>query len=234
MRSSSSSMPIPCLAEVRTAWSAGMPTTCSICSRAALRLGRGQVDLVDHRHDRQVVVHREIGVGECLRLDALGRVHDEDRPLAGRERARHLVGEVHVPGRVDQVQDVVLAVARPVAEGHRPRLDRDAALLLELHVVEHLLVHLARGDRAADLQDPVRERRLAVVDVRDDGEVADEAGIGHERTGDDMRGGGAPAARLGSSRAASATAPRHRPGPGLLRGGSGETPPTRSWRRCRS
>ena len=34
MRSSSSSIPIPCLAEVRTASPAGMPTTCSICSLA--------------------------------------------------------------------------------------------------------------------------------------------------------------------------------------------------------
>ena len=32
--SSSSSIPIPCFAEVRTALPAGMPTTCSICSRA--------------------------------------------------------------------------------------------------------------------------------------------------------------------------------------------------------
>jgi hypothetical protein len=34
IRSRSSSIPIPILAEVRTASPAGMPTTCSICSRA--------------------------------------------------------------------------------------------------------------------------------------------------------------------------------------------------------
>ena len=55
------------------------------------------------------------------------------------------------------------------------RLDRDAALALEVHRVEHLRFHLARLQRAGDLEEAVGERRLAVVDVRDDREVADEA-----------------------------------------------------------
>jgi hypothetical protein len=53
------------------------------------------------------------------------------------------------------------------------RLDRDAPLALELHRVEELLAHLAGIDRAGDLEDPVRECRLAMVDVGDDREVAD-------------------------------------------------------------
>src|SRR5207253_688544 len=53
------------------------------------------------------------------------------------------------------------------------RLDRDAALALELHRVEHLLPHLAARDGVRQLEDPVGQRRLAVIDVRDDREVAD-------------------------------------------------------------
>jgi hypothetical protein len=124
-------------------------------------------------------VDREVGVGERLRLDPLGRVHDEDGSFAGGERARHLVGEVHVTRRVDQVERVVFSVLRLVLQRHGPRLDRDAALLLELHVVEHLLVHVARGDRPAALEDPVREGRLPVINVGDDREVADELRVAH-------------------------------------------------------
>ena len=51
-------------------------------------------------------------------------------------------------------------------------LDRDAALALELHGVEQLLAHVPLGDGAGQLEDAVGERRLAVVDVRDDREVA--------------------------------------------------------------
>ena len=78
----------------------------------ALRLGGGQVDLVEDRHDLVVVVDRLVDVGERLRLDALARVDDEQRALAGGERAVHLVGEIDMAGRVDEVELVVLAVPR--------------------------------------------------------------------------------------------------------------------------
>ena len=50
-----------------------------------VRLGGGQVDLVQHRHDLVVVVDRLVDVGQGLRLDALARVHHQDRALAGRQ-----------------------------------------------------------------------------------------------------------------------------------------------------
>ena len=66
-----------------------------------LGVGGGQVDLVDDGQDLQIVFQGEIDVRERLRLDALRRVHDEDRTLARGERARDLIGEVHVSRRVD-------------------------------------------------------------------------------------------------------------------------------------
>ncbi len=53
------------------------------------------------------------------------------------------------------------------------RLDGDAPLPLDVHGVEVLLAHEPGVDGAGDLEDAVRQRRLAVVDVADDGEVAD-------------------------------------------------------------
>src|SRR5206468_7840150 len=105
---------------------------------------------------------------EGLRLRALRRVDDEQRSLARLQRPRHLVREVHVPRRVDQVQLVALPVH---ADGLG--LDRDPALALEIHRVEHLLAHLPLRHGVRQLEDAVGERRLAVVDVRDDREVAD-------------------------------------------------------------
>ena len=105
---------------------------------------RRQVDLVEHRDDLEVVLDRQVGVGHRLRLDALGGVDDQHGALAGRQAARHLVGEVDVAGRVDQVELVALSVARVVHDAHRLRLDRDAALALEVHLVEELLLHVAR------------------------------------------------------------------------------------------
>ena len=140
-----------------------------------LGLGRRQVDLVEDRHDLVIVVERLIDVGQRLRLDALGGVDHQERALAGGERAVHLVGEVDVAGRVDQVEDVVFAVARLVIEPHGLRLDGDAALALDVHGIEHLLLHLALLQPAGELDQPVGEGRLAVVDMGDDGEIADVA-----------------------------------------------------------
>ena len=78
-------------------------------------------------------------------------------------------------GRVDEVEDVVLAVLGAVVEAHGLRLDGDAALALDVHRIEHLLLHLALGQAAGHLDQPVGQRRLAVVDMGDDGEVADVA-----------------------------------------------------------
>ena len=80
-------------------------------------LGRRQVDLVEDRDDRQALAQGEVDVGQRLGLDALGRVDDEDRALAGLQAAADLVGEVDVAGRVDQVQAVDQAVAAPCTRG---------------------------------------------------------------------------------------------------------------------
>ena len=69
-------------------------------------------------------------------------------------------------------------VARPrrrVVQPHRVGLDRDPALALEIHRVEHLRFHLARLEGAGELEEAISQRRLAVVDVGDDRKIADEA-----------------------------------------------------------
>ena len=145
-----------------------------------VRVGARQVHLVEHRDQLEAGVDRRVGVGDRLRLHALRGVDDQQRALAGGEAARHLVGEVDVPGRVDQVQVVGLAVGGLVVDPHGLGLDGDPALALEVHRVEHLRHVRARIDRAGQLEDAVGERRLAVIDVGDDREVADAV---HGRTG---------------------------------------------------
>ena len=68
----------------------------------------------------------------------------------------------------------------------RLRLDGDAALALDRIGVEHLGFHLARLEAAADLDDAVGKRGLAVVDVGDDGKVADVLHGGGTRPSGDV------------------------------------------------
>ena len=138
-----------------------------------LHVGAGEVHLVEDGHDLEVRVHREVGVRHGLRLHALRGVHHEERALAGAHRTAHLVGEVHVAGRVEEVEEVGLTILGVVLHRHRMALDRDAALALEVHGVEGLLLQLARADGVRELEDAVRQRGLAMVHMRDDAEVAD-------------------------------------------------------------
>jgi hypothetical protein len=103
-----------------------------------------------------------------LGLDALSGVDDEHDPLAGREGPAHLVAEVDVARRVDQVEDVALPV-----HPHVLGLDRDPALAFQVHRVEVLLAHLAGVDGPGELEDAIRKGGLPVIDVGDDAEVPD-------------------------------------------------------------
>ena len=111
-------------------------------------------------------------IRQALSLEALRGVDQQDRSLAGGQAPRDLVGEVDVAGRVDEVQ-LELSPVPVVRQSHGLSLDGDPALPLELHAVEVLLAHLPFGHCVRDVEESIRERRLAVVDVRDDAEIAD-------------------------------------------------------------
>ncbi len=160
----------PVLAEISTA---SEPDHVLDLLADALGLGGRQVDLVQDRHDLVAGVERLVDVGERLRLDALAGVDDEQRSLAGRQRARHLIGEVHMAGCVHQVQDVGAAILGHVIEPHRLGLDGDAALAFDVHGIEHLFAHVAQRHCAGMLDQPVSQRRLAMIDMRHNGKIAD-------------------------------------------------------------
>ena len=63
-----------------------------------------------------------------------------------------------------------------------PQLTAQAALTLQLHGVEDLVLHLALVHGVALLEQAVCQRGFAVVDVRDNGKIPDMVQIGHGAT----------------------------------------------------
>ena len=136
----------------------------------AEEVGAGAVHLVDVGDARDAVLVGLAPDGLRLRLDAGDGVEDGDRAVEDAQRALDLDREVDVAGRVDDVDAVVLPLARGRGGG-----DRDAALLLLLHPVHDgsALVDLAHLVRAAGVvEDALGRRRLTGVDVRHDPDVA--------------------------------------------------------------
>ena len=129
----------------------------------------GAVELVDEAEARHAVAVRLAPDRLRLGLDASHAIEDDDRAIQHAQAALDLHGEVHVPGRIDDVEAMVV----PEARRSRGR-DGDAPLLLLGHPVH-------RGRALVDLtdlvdlvrveQDPFGDGRLAGVDMRDDADV---------------------------------------------------------------
>jgi hypothetical protein len=122
------------------------------------RIRRGQVDLVDDRQDFQSLFQRGVTIGDALRFDALRRIHHQQRTLAGGQRTRHFVREIDVARRVDEIQLIDLATGRFERQCHALGLDRDAALALQIHGIEHLRLHFPILQAAALLDEPIGQR----------------------------------------------------------------------------
>ena len=110
--SSTSGTPWPVFALISSASVASSPTAPSIISLVRSMSALGKIDLVDDRNDLQPVVDGHVGIGQRLRLDTLRSIDHQQRAFARGQRARNFVAEVHVPGRVDQVELIGLAVLR--------------------------------------------------------------------------------------------------------------------------
>src|SRR4051812_40788294 len=77
------------------------------------------------------------------------------------------------------MQVIGFAIAGLVEDARGACLDRDPALALEVHRIEHLGAHCPRVDGMGQFEDAVSERGLAMINVGNDREVADMALIGH-------------------------------------------------------
>ena len=204
-RSRMSSIPMPVFAEHGMASVASIPITSDFFGRG-FGVGAPQVHLVQDRNHLDAEIDRRVAVGDRLRFDALRRVDDEKRPFAGGERTAHFIGKVHVPRGVDEVELVRLAVLGLVLERRGLRLDRDAAFALEVHAVQNLGAHFTVGEPAAALNQAVGERRFAVVDVGDDGKIAD---ILHRHESVERDGGRGEKARRAEGKGTARRRPAH-------------------------
>ena len=143
---------------------------------AAQEVGAGAIHLVDERDARHLVAVHLAPHGLGLRLHAGDRAEHCDGAVEHAQAALHFDREVDVARGVDDVDAMLGEVVLhplPEARGRRGR-DRDAALLLLLHVVHDrsAVVHFADLVRYAGVEkDALGRGRLPRVDVRGDADV---------------------------------------------------------------
>src|SRR6185437_12794493 len=156
------------------------------------RAGPGTVDLVDHddglQPQRQRLARHEAG----LRHRTLDRIHEEQDAVHHREHALDLATEVRVSGSIDDV-DASAAVFDRAILGE----DGDAALTLDIVGIHDALRQPLMGCEGAGLpQQAIDEGRLAVIDVRDDRDIANGGFLGVS-WGTSVHDGGSQRAKRG-------------------------------------
>ena len=136
---------------------------------AAPEVGAGAVELVDEAEARHAVA---VGLAPDrlgLRLDAGDAIEDDHRAVEHAQAPLDLDREVHVPGRIDDV-DTMVAPERGRGRGR----DGDAPLLLLGHPVHRGRALMDLADLVDLLrveEDPLGDGGLAGVDMRDDSDV---------------------------------------------------------------
>ena len=136
-------------------------------------IGGRQIHFVEDRHHLDAEVECGVTVRHGLRFNALAGIDHQQGTLASGQRATHLVREVDMPGCVDQIQVVNLAVFGLVSQRSGLRLDGYPTLFFDVHRVQHLRFHLSVAQAAAALNDAVSQGGFAVVNVRDDRKISD-------------------------------------------------------------
>ena len=139
-----------------------------------VRTGVRPVDLVHDEDDGKPRLERLAEDEPRLGQGPLARIDQEEHTVDHRQTTFDLAPEVGVARRVDDVHLRVADLDRRVLGE-----DRDALLALEVHRVHDSLGHvLIRPEGAGLPEQGVDERRLAVVDVRDDRDVPEVVAAG--------------------------------------------------------
>ena len=126
------------------------------------------VDLVYDHEDGETQGEGLFQDEVCLRHGTFRGVHEEQRAVRHLEHPLHLTAEVRVTGGIDDVDKVIL-----VHEGAVLGRNGDAPFLLEVHRIhEPFLDYLVIPEHAALLEQLVDQRRLPVVDMSYDCNIA--------------------------------------------------------------
>ena len=128
-----------------------------------IRLCWRKVNLVDYRHNLQILFNCKIGVCKSLSLNALWCVNDKDCTFAGIKWAGNLIVEVHVTGGVNEIEGIGVSVLCLIIKTYSTCFYCNSTFTLKLHIIKELLLHITLCYRLCLLQNTVGKSRFAVV-----------------------------------------------------------------------
>ena len=103
-----------------------------------------------------------------LRLRTVGGIDDQQHAVHHVHDTLDLAAEIGVAGSIDDIDVIIFPLKRGVLGANG-----DSFFALEIHRIHHAFLNLLIGAKGTGLsQQSIDERRLAVIDVGDNGDVA--------------------------------------------------------------
>ena len=128
----------------------------------------GTVNLIDDHNRLQFLLKSLTQHIFCLRHRPLERVNKQNNTIHHVENPLHLTAKVRMPRRIHNIDFDIIVENRRIL-----RKNRDPALTLNIPRVHHTLVDLlVRAEHVTLPQHGIDQRRLAVIDVCDDRNIA--------------------------------------------------------------
>ena len=84
---------------------------------------------------------------------------------------------------INEVKLIALTVLSVVVQSDALRLDGDSPFTLYIKRIEYLGIHLALFQTATELYEPVRQRRLTMIYMGNNGEITNMTKIRHDAVG---------------------------------------------------
>ena len=106
-----------------------------------IRLCTGKINFIDNRNDFQIIVQSQIYIGQCLCLDALSRIHDQNSSLTGRKRTGYLICKIDMSRCIYQMENIILSILRFIFQLNGIQLDCNATLPFQIHGIQQLFLH---------------------------------------------------------------------------------------------
>ena len=127
------------------------------------------VDLVDDNNRLQFVLHRLAQNKTRLCLWPIVRIDNKQHAVHHFHDPLDFAAEIGVTRCIDDVDPITVPLKSCVL-----RANRDSFFALEIHRIHHALFNLLIGAKRARLaQQLIDQRRLAVIDVRNDSDITD-------------------------------------------------------------
>ena len=127
------------------------------------------IDLVNDNDRLCLVLHRLSKNETGLRLRPIVRINDEQHAVHHFHDPFDFAAKIGMTRRINDVDPITVPLERCVL-----RANRDSFLTLKIHRIHHPLLDLLIGtERARLAQQLIDQRRLAVINVRNNGNVTD-------------------------------------------------------------